>query len=104
MAQKEWRHRNLVREQNKVRLRRKARRELLARLKAGPCMDCGRSFPSVCMDFDHREPEKKKADVAHMVNSTPGLQAFMEEIAKCDLVCSNCHRIRTEKRRTGREH
>ena len=49
------------------------------------------------MDFDHREGEVKTAHVSQMVKlmSVPKLH---EEIEKCDVVCANCHRIRTFKR------
>lgn len=47
------------------------------------------------MDFDHRNPATKKANVARLKHkSTEGMLA---EITKCDLVCANCHRIRTHK-------
>jgi hypothetical protein len=64
-------------------------------LKDKPCMDCGGSFPAVCMDYDHRPGEKKKALIAWMVSNRYSRKAILEEIAKCDLVCANCHRVRT---------
>lgn len=68
-------------------------------LKRKPCLDCGRSFPPVCMDFDHRPGTVKSIDVARLVSQGPAI--MLEEIEKCDLVCSNCHRIRTHQRRHG---
>ena len=60
-------------------------------------MDCGGSFPPVCMDFDHRDGSTKVNSIAHWsLSDLPGLMA---EVAKCDLVCANCHRLRTEARR-----
>lgn len=64
-------------------------------LKSKPCLDCGGTFPPVCMDFDHRDPADKSGPVASFLNDPVALRA---EIAKCDLVCANCHRIRTAKR------
>lgn len=64
--------------------------------KAGhPCTDCGFSYPVVCMDFDHVRGEKK-----FNLSSSHGYSeaTIREEIAKCELVCANCHRIRTSKR------
>ena len=67
------------------------------KLKDKPCMDCGNRFPPECMDWDHRDETTKINSVTRLVLRTPAtLQA---EIAKCDLVCSNCHRIRTQKRK-----
>ena len=64
-----------------------------------PCMDCGNNFPACCMDFDHRPEENKVACVGRLVFS--GSLADVEaEIAKCDLVCANCHRIRTRDRKS----
>lgn len=84
--------------------RRQRTRELLHRLKDVPCTDCNQRFPSYCMDFDHRDPALK-----HPKLKTPirmgiwrfgccvSLEVLLDEIAKCDVVCSNCHRIRTFK-------
>lgn len=65
-------------------------------LKNRPCMDCGGSFPPECMDFDHVRGEKV-INVGLLVEDTTGKREI--EIAKCDLVCANCHRIRTKLRR-----
>lgn len=58
-----------------------------------PCKDCDRFYPYYVMDFDHVRGKK-----LHIISSMWGsrsLRAIQLEIAKCDLVCSNCHRIRT---------
>ena len=47
------------------------------------------------MDFDHIRG-KKLHNVAWLVNVSE--RRLLEEIAKCDLVCANCHRIRTARR------
>ena len=72
---------------------RQKKRDFRDALKKVPCMDCGNIFPPYCMDFHHRDPKAKRAEMAKLVryNNT----ALLEEAAKCDLVCSNCHRIRT---------
>lgn len=67
-------------------------------LRDNPCMDCGGSFPVECMDFDHVRGEKVD-DVVRLVHSSTR-EAVMAEIEKCELVCANCHRIRTKQRRT----
>ena len=71
-------------------------------VKSKPCMDCGGSFPPECMDFDHRDPKTKLFDVSRAAVSGSGLESVKEEIAKCDLVCANCHRIRTAKQQNRR--
>lgn len=69
------------------------RREVIVAAKDRPCMDCGGVFPVVCMDFDHRPGTEKKFSIG---GSGPWSESAMrEEIAKCDVVCANCHRVRT---------
>jgi hypothetical protein len=68
----------------------------IASLKANPCMDCGGTFPSECMDFDHVRGEKVKGIGAMRGCSRQTIDA---EVAKCDLVCANCHRTRTRYRK-----
>lgn len=48
------------------------------------------------MDFDHREGETKEYQLNQV--DRMGINALKREIAKCDVVCSNCHRERTYKR------
>ena len=62
-----------------------------------PCADCGGRFPSVAMDFDHVRGEKH-ANVSLLVNAGASVERLEAEIAKCDVVCSNCHRVRTQQR------
>ena len=68
----------------------------LDELKSKPCSDCGNTFPSYVMEFHHRNPEEKVMTIARII-ITRGKNAVMEEIAKCDLLCSNCHRTREHK-------
>ena len=58
-----------------------------------PCAMCHNSFPQVCMDYDHVDPSTKKMCVAQMLGHS--WSAIQEEIDKCVLLCSNCHRIKT---------
>lgn len=81
-----------------VDARRRDLAEKVNNLKQKPCMDCGFPFPPYVMDFDHRGGEEKEAGIARMVWSTVSWARIEAEIAKCDLVCANCHRIRTYKR------
>lgn len=72
------------------------RRARVDALKTGPCTDCGQTFPPECMDFDHVRGEKF-SDVGKMYDYSEEL--LKAEIAKCELVCANCHRTRTKNRR-----
>ncbi len=78
---------------------------MLDAIKLVPCADCGLSFPPCAMDFDHRDPTTKRTAVSRMIGRA-GVAAIMAEVAKCDIVCANCHRERTFRRRvasSGRE-
>lgn len=70
------------------------KQKIVNEIKKRPCVDCGVVYPPYVMDFDHVRGEKR-GGVAKMVGQTWSVQALMEEIEKCDLVCANCHRVRT---------
>jgi len=65
---------------------------MVQELKHNPCCDCGRSFLYYCMDFDHKDPTKKRYNINAMIGK--GYEIILNEISKCDLVCANCHRLR----------
>lgn len=64
-----------------------------------PCTDCGQYFPACVMDFDHLAD--KSFNVSRGLDSG-SRQVLLAEMAKCELVCANCHRMRTHSRLTSR--
>ena len=68
--------------------------------EASPCMDCKNKYPYYVMDFDHVRG-KKHANVMELI-PTLSKKKIDLEIAKCEIVCSNCHRIRTHVRRISK--
>jgi hypothetical protein len=72
----------------------RAQARLLDDLRRVPCADCGNQFPPCAMEFDHRDPAQKQFRVTDRVGRL-GTKRLLEEAAKCDIVCSNCHRMRT---------
>ena len=67
-------------------------------IKNHPCADCGEVFPPFVMDFDHRDPSTKEHELSQLVNKSSAPWArIASEIAKCDVVCVCCHRLRTWK-------
>ena len=77
---------------SKKRLRRRA---ILSGIKqASGCVDCGYNEHPVALDFDHVRGEKE-------FTISDGLHRpwrdVLKEVNKCDVVCSNCHRVRTHK-------
>ncbi len=103
IKQKEAKHRFYLRYKEKQLARNKEKvleaKALVTKLKDFPCMDCGQKFMECAMDFDHRPDEKKIRAVSVMVLRGFPLERIIAEIAKCDLVCANCHRIRTWNRK-----
>jgi len=79
-----------------VHNRRKRGRDFLNQHKNKPCVDCGILYPPYVMDFDHARGEKE-FQISPKI--TYSLKRLKEEIEKCDVVCANCHRIRSHKRR-----
>lgn len=76
-------------------VKRAAWRRYVVEIKENtPCMDCEIQYPHYVMDFDHRPGTEKKFQIGNPSN-VPSMEALKEEIAKCDLVCANCHRHRT---------
>ena len=67
-----------------------------------PCVDCGINYPYYVMDFDDVRGQKH-ANVMELV-STLSKKKIDEEIAKCEIVCSNCHRIRTHMRKMAKKN
>jgi len=78
--------------------RRSENREGIADyLAEHPCVDCGTNDQRV-LDFDHVRGTKK-ADVSRLVNDGYSWEVVEAEIAKCEVRCANCHRIKTAERR-----
>jgi hypothetical protein len=90
--------RGLERRKERRSRRLRLRYAELDQLKAGPCVDCGGRFPPICMDFDHVSGVKL-GNVSMMARDGVRWDLVLEEISKCEIVCANCHRIRTASKR-----
>jgi hypothetical protein len=67
-------------------------------LKSNPCVDCGGRFHPAAMAFDHLPGASKHLEIANLVRrGSIGLARL--ELQKCELVCANCHAVRTFNRR-----
>src|SRR5579871_1388971 len=102
--QREWYLQNKPLQVSRVRVSRVKRRNRLSEwineFKRKPCADCGGEFPPYLMDFDHVSGDKLD-DICGMRMRTVSREAIAIEIAKCEVVCANCHRARTHARRSG---
>ena len=67
--------------------------------KQSGCVDCGESNHLV-LDFDHIEDNKYKC-ISNMVYESYSIKTIQKEIDKCEVRCSNCHRIITHNRRNN---
>ena len=75
---------------------RVSRHRLVLEMKKVPCADCGKRYPHYVMDFDHHEGIGKLGNISNLINRNfLSMEKLRKEIEKCDVVCANCHRIRT---------
>lgn len=96
-------HHNHERQLYLAKLRKKRyiqeRENWLNFIKDQPCADCGIKYPPFVMDFDHKDGYAKIGSVSWLAkHNTSSFEKIKKEIEKCDLVCANCHRIRTHAR------
>lgn len=72
------------------------RTKLFAYLSEHPCVDCGETDVYV-LEFDHVRG-KKSNDIAKMVMDGYSWSTIEAEIAKCEVRCANCHRIKESEK------
>lgn len=61
-------------------------------LRGSKCIDCGTADVRV-LEFDHVR-DKKSGNIMTMARSGKGISSIETEIAKCEIRCANCHRVR----------
>lgn len=70
-------------------------RFLVDYLRRHPCVDCGETDVLV-LEFDHLAD--KLFNISAAIRGYRSMEALLEEIQKCEVVCANCHRRRTAVR------
>ena len=92
-------------ERNKAQIiqRQKERRQrivewIIGLKKDQPCTDCGQVYHFAAMHYDHLPGATKLGTIREMAYRYADKQKILDEIAKCELVCSNCHAVRTYER------
>lgn len=74
----------------KRREEKKAKKKYLWEYKLKhPCEICGEKHP-ICLTFHHRDKAKKDNEVASLLNNS--WKKLKDEIAKCQVLCENCHK------------
>lgn len=63
------------------------------------CVDCGYNESPYALQFDHIYNNKKE-NVSNLIRSDYSWKTIKEEIEKCEIVCANCHAIRTHNRKS----
>ena len=56
------------------------------------CKFCSEARPQA-LDFHHKDPEMKRAKVSLLVKDGYSIKTIEAEIAKCEVICANCHRV-----------
>ena len=72
-----------------------------AKLARGGCADCGRPITLenyMAFDLDHVDPADKSFTISTKYKHV-GHDRLRAEIAKCELLCAYCHRLRTHRDR-----
>lgn len=90
--QKKYRKENKNKILNRTRNKRKERILFGIRYHGNKCNSCGNSFDPCQYDFHHLDPESKSFTISE--NILVSLDKFEEEVAKCELLCANCHRLK----------
>lgn len=78
--------------------RRLEMRAIIDKAKDCPCLDCNIKYPTYVMQFDHVRGVKTIA-IGSATARLKDIARLNEEIAKCEVVCANCHAERTFKRK-----
>jgi transposase len=79
--------------------RAEIRKHILALKAVTPCADCGIIYHYCVTQYDHLPQFVKKFNISQFHRFTLDLAVVLAEIAKCELVCANCHAIRGHNRR-----
>lgn len=93
-----------LRVKNATRGKRRAINDHVKELKTiTPCVDCGKFYPPHVTQYDHLPQFVKSFGISRFHSYTLNLDVVLAEIAKCELVCANCHAERTDVRRIERK-
>jgi len=80
--------------ERRATLRSERMKELFIYLESHSCIKCGETGPIV-LEFNHIDPSTKRGMISDLILGKKSL--LLEEIAKCEILCCNCHRRVTAK-------
>jgi hypothetical protein len=92
LYRREWYHRNKEKEIERIVARKKEMRTWLNEYKSNlACKACGENHIG-CLEFHHKNSEDKDVAIAIAMQRGYSKKRIMEEMAKCEVLCANCHR------------
>ena len=77
------------RDPKRARQRRREREAWVRAQKGTTCSGCGRTFAPQALSWHHRDPATKRFNPSQ---ANRGQEALLAEMAKCDVLCTACHR------------
>lgn len=80
------------------KLQREKYEEVYFYLLEHGCEECGESNP-LKLEFDHIDPTTKKYSISDICSRQYSMETVFNEITKCRVLCSNCHKVKTHKER-----
>lgn len=82
--------------------RRRRKAEHMNAIKVGRgCAECGFNAHPAALDWHHKDPSQKSEGVAILVGKNARWSLVEDEMAKCEVLCANCHRIRHANERAA---
>lgn len=89
---RKWYSRNKTHAINKTLKRKQNMRKWLSKYKGNLCcIQCGENHIA-CLEFHHKNPNEKDLTISATITQGWGKLRILEEISKCEVYCSNCHR------------
>jgi len=89
--------------ERKRRLKTIIRQAMLEYLRDKSCLQCGISDARV-LEFDHIDPTVKSFNIAQGITRTLRWENILVEISKCQILCANCHKIKTAEQQGWYKH
>jgi hypothetical protein len=101
---RKWYYKNKERSVLNVKNRIKRLKVWLRDLKKTlKCSRCGEDHPA-CLQFHHKDPKSKEVSLSQVYKLGWGQERILAEIAKCEVLCANCHFKHHDKLRVGGGH
>jgi hypothetical protein len=90
-CRRKWYANNKSSEKEHVKKRKREIKQWFQKYKSGlKCKACGENHPAI-IDF-HHTGEEKEHGISKMVAEGYSIERITEELNKCEILCSNCHR------------